>query len=162
MRRERQIFFNLLIVKCLPWQCNILDLNWLKELCICNCRKSKRERREDRPRSPGLYWVVSQMRKYNNQSHTSVWPNIDFSLYLVVTVIVCHNNLSGNAYLGQADMDTSMAVAVQRLAVCLPMQGTWAQSLIRGGPTYQGATKPMWLLSLCPGAWEPQLLKPGH
>ena len=32
---------------------------------------------------------------------------------------------------------------VQRLRVCLPMQGTWVQSLVQEDSTCRGATKPV-------------------
>ena len=49
-------------------------------------------------------------------------------------------------------MDASMAAAVQRLGVCLPVQGTWAQSLIRGEPTYQGQPSP-WAMTIESVPW---------
>ena len=43
--------------------------------------------------------------------------------------------------------------------ICLPMQKTRVQSLIREGLTHHGATKPQ-PLSLCSTAWESQVLSP--
>ena len=42
------------------------------------------------------------------------------------------------------------SLVVQRLGVCLPMQGTWVLSLVQEDPTCCGATKPI----------HPQLLSP--
>ena len=53
------------------------------------------------------------------------------------------------------NMGTSLVV--QWLRICLPMQGTWVQSLVREDPTCRGATR-----SVCHNCWacEPQLLSP--
>ena len=56
-----------------------------------------------------------------------------------------------------------ISLVVQWLRICLPMQGTWVQSLVLEGPTCRGATKPVHapqLFSLCSRAREPQLLRP--
>ena len=56
-----------------------------------------------------------------------------------------------------------ISLVVQWLRICLPMQGTWVQSLVLEDPTCRGATKPgraPQLLSLCSRARAPQLLRP--
>ena len=35
------------------------------------------------------------------------------------------------------------SLVAQWLRICLPMQGTWVQALVREDPTCRGATKPM-------------------
>ena len=61
------------------------------------------------------------------------------------------------------------SLVAQWLRICLPMQGTWVQALVREDPTCCGATKPVhhnyWACSLEPAshnywAYVPQPLKP--
>ena len=61
------------------------------------------------------------------------------------------------------------SLVAQWLRICLPMQGTWVQALVREDPTCRGATKPVchnyWACALEPAShnyWAhvPQLLKP--
>ena len=61
------------------------------------------------------------------------------------------------------------SLVAQWLRMCLPMQGTWVQALVREDPTCRRATKPMrhnyWACALEPAshnywALAPQLLKP--
>ena len=37
--------------------------------------------------------------------------------------------------------DIHTSLVAQWIRICLPMQGTWVQTLVREGPTCQGATK---------------------
>ena len=71
----------------------------------------------------------------------------------------------------QIKISSGTSLLAQWLRICLPVQGTWVQSLLREGPTCHGATKPVhhnyWACALEPvshnyWAHEPQLLKPAH
>ena len=61
------------------------------------------------------------------------------------------------------------SLVVQWYRICLPMQGTWVQSLVRGDPTCHGVTKPVpfdyWANTLEPALCSKRSLhseKPAH
>ena len=74
--------------------------------------------------------------------------------------LISGNEFAWNAKIGgNGDFPGGSGIKNQQ-----PVQETQVQSLVPEGPTYHGAAKPRTtqLLSLCPRAQEPKLLKPSH